>query len=62
MKKKQEEKYEEPQTKRTQVSLESSICVSSVEVKNPDRENGRIEEHEVNTDFDYNFDDQGWDR
>lgn len=35
MKKEQEEKYEAPQTKRTQVSLESGICVASgQEVKN----------------------------
>lgn len=54
--------YESPQTRRTLVNMESGICVSSADIKNPDNEdNGRIEEHQVNTDFNYDFNDQGWD-
>lgn len=54
-------KYESPQTTETVVSLESGICAASADVQNPDEDNGRIEEHQVNTDFNYDFNDQGWD-
>ena len=54
--------YESPQTKRTPVNLESGICASSADVQNPNNaENGQIEEHEVNKDFDFGFNDQDWD-
>lgn len=53
--------YESPQTEKTQVILESGICASSVDIKNPETSNGQIEEHQVNTGFDYHFTDQGWD-
>lgn len=62
MKKGKERKYEAPLTTRTQVSLENGFCASSADVKNPDRDNGRIEEHQVNEDFDFTFTDQDWDR
>ncbi len=58
---KERAKYESPQTTETIVSLESGICAASADVQNPDDNNGRIEEHQVNTDFNYDFNDQGWD-
>lgn len=58
---KEKEKYESPLTKKTTVSLENGICAASADVKNPNEDNGRIEEHQVNTDFNYDFNDQGWD-
>lgn len=60
-KNKEKEKYESPLTKKTTVSLENGICAASADVKNPNEDNGRIEEHQVNTGFDYDFNDQGWD-
>lgn len=44
--------YESPLTMRTQVQLEKGFMKASVTVKN-DKENGRVEEHQVNTDFNY---------
>lgn len=58
---KERAKYESPQTTETIVSLESGICAASADVQNPNEDNGRIEEHQVNTDFNYSFNDQGWD-
>lgn len=60
-KNKEKEKYESPLTKKTTVSLENGICAASADVKNPNEDNGRIEEHPVNTGFDYDFNNQGWD-
>lgn len=42
--------YEAPITERFQVELEGSFC-GSANVQNPNTDNGRIEEHEVNTGF-----------
>lgn len=63
MKKKQEKaKYESPFTKKTTVILESVICAASADIVNPDDDqNGKIEEHEVNKDFNFGFNDQDWD-
>lgn len=58
---KERAKYESPQTTETIVSLESGICAASADIKNPNEDNGQIEEHQVNTDFNYSFNDQGWD-
>ena len=58
---KEKEKYESPLTKRTTVSLENGICVASADVKNPNEDNGRIQEHKVNSDFGFSFQDQNWD-
>lgn len=52
--------YESPETKRTQVELEGNFC-SSVVVKNPNKENGRIEEHSKNSGFDGDFSGSEWD-
>lgn len=43
--------YETPCTKKIQVNMESCICAASANIKNPDSENGRIEEHQLNTGF-----------
>lgn len=59
-KNKEKEKYESPLTKKTTVSLENGICAASADVKNPE-DNGGIEEHTVNSDFNFTFDDQEWD-
>ena len=47
--------YESPLTVRTQVQLEKGFMKASVTVKN-DKENGRVQEHQVNTDFNYELD------
>lgn len=52
--------YESPQTKVCLVSLESGICAASGNFKNPNSENGRIEEHKVNSNFSFDFNDQDW--
>ena len=53
--------YEAPRTERFQVQLEAAFCAGSVDVKNPNDANGKIEEHQFNTDFSANFDDEaGW--
>lgn len=61
-KNKEKEKYEFPLTKKTTVSLENGICAASADVKNPNKDNGRIEEHQVNSDFGFKFDEQQWDQ
>ena len=53
--------YEAPVTKETPVNLESGICASSATVDNPDKDNGRIEGHEVNTEFGGSWSKEGWD-
>ena len=56
--------YEAPRTERIQVQLEAAFCAGSAKVQNPGNDNGRIEEHEFNTDFSANFDEgdnAGWD-
>lgn len=58
---KEKEKYESPLTKKTTVSLENGICAASADVRNPNEENGKIEEHPVNQDFGFTFDDNDWD-
>lgn len=60
-KNKEKEKYESPLTKKTTVSLENGICAASADVKNPNDDNGKIQEHEVNDAFDFQFKDQDWD-
>lgn len=53
--------YESPSTLRTEVELEGGICAASADVKNPNDENGKIQEHKVNTDFGFEFNEQQWD-
>ena len=42
--------YEAPVTEHFQVELEGVFCASA-DIQNPNNENGKIEEHEINTDF-----------
>lgn len=44
--------YESPLTVRAQVQLEKGFMKASVTVTN-DKDNGRVEEHQVNKEFDY---------
>ena len=48
--------YESPLTMRTQVQVEKGFMKASVTVKNDNTDNGRVEEHQVNTDFNYKLD------
>lgn len=60
---KEKEKYESPLTKKTTVSLENGICAASADVQNPsDDATGQIEEHEVNSDFGFKFEESEWDK
>lgn len=52
--------YEAPSTKKTQVELEGSLC-ASVDIRNPDADNGRIDEHKTNSDFNADFSESAWD-
>ena len=45
--------YETPFTTHVRVEMESQLCAGSATVKNPDNANGRIDAHDVNTEFDY---------
>lgn len=49
-------KYESPLTVRAQVQLEKGFMKASVTVKNEDSDNGRVKEHQVNMDFNYELD------
>lgn len=53
--------YESPLTVYQRVEVESAFCGASSEVTNPNKDNGRIEEHSTFTDFSGNFSDGGWD-
>lgn len=60
---KERAKYESPQTTETIVSLESGICAASADIQNPDDvRTGQIEEHGVNSDFRFNFEESEWDK
>lgn len=62
-KNKEKEKYESPLTKKTTVSLENGICAASADIQNPnDVRTGQIEEHEVNSDFGFKFEESEWDK
>ena len=51
--------YESPLTVRTQVQLEKGFMKASVTVTN-DKDNGRVEEHQVNMGFDYTLGGNEW--
>lgn len=57
---KEKAKYISPQTRKIVVKLESSICAGSID-PNPENGNGSIEEHKVNEDFGFTFDNNDWD-
>lgn len=48
--------YESPLTVRAQVQVEKGFMKASVTVKNDIKDNGRVEEHEVNQNFTYELD------
>ena len=53
--------YETPFTTHVRVEMESQLCAGSATIKNPNEDNGRIDEHEVNSNFDYTIsDDAAW--
>ena len=44
--------YEAPVTECFRVEMEGVLCSASADIENPDKEDtGRIDSHEVNTDF-----------
>lgn len=47
--------YESPLTVRAQVQVEKGFMKASVTVTN-DKDNGRVQEHQVNQDFGYTLD------
>lgn len=62
MKNQKRKEYETPQTTFVEVELEGNFCASA-DVQNPsDAGTGQIENHKVNTDFDFDFADQTWDQ
>lgn len=48
--------YESPLTVRAQVQVEKGFMKASVTVKNDNTDNGRVKDHQVNTDFNYELD------
>lgn len=48
--------YESPLTVRAQVQVEKGFMKASVTVKNDNKDSGRVEEHRVNQDFDFELD------
>ena len=53
--------YLSPRTSRSRIEVESAFCGASSEVTNPDKENGRIDEHSNNTVFGGDFSGVEWD-
>ena len=45
--------YETPFTTHVRVEMESQLCAGSATIKNPNEDNGRIDAHDVNTEFEY---------
>lgn len=63
--KEQKRKYDRPLMERVLVELEDGFCAGSANVQNPDNdEYGKIEPHEVNTEFGtkgtLDFSETGW--
>lgn len=48
--------YESPLTVRAQVQVEKGFMKASVTVKNDIKDNGRVEEHQVYKEFNYELD------
>lgn len=54
--------YVAPETEMKTVELERGFMNSSADIQNPnDERNGQIEEHKVNEEFGFTFDDNDWD-
>ena len=47
--------YTSPLTTLTVVEMEGQICGASSEVRNPNTDNGRIDDQKINTGFDSDF-------
>lgn len=54
-------KYETPYVSLSRIEVENSICSASAEIKNPDENSGRIDEHSINSGFSGDFSTGGWD-
>ena len=52
--------YEAPVTKLFRIEMESGFCSGSVDVANPNNENGLIDDHDVNTGFSADFSKESW--
>lgn len=52
--------YESPLTVRAQVQVEKGFMKASVTVKNDNTDSGRVEEHQVNTEFGYTLGGNEW--
>ena len=53
--------YETPFTTHVRVEMEGQLCAGSATIKNPNEDNGRIDAHDVNTEFDYTIsNDAAW--
>ena len=63
MKIEKKDKYVAPLTVVTRIEVEESFCASA-DIQNPDKNTGRIEEHQVNTDFTAggDFSNTSWDQ
>ena len=53
--------YETPFTTHVRVEMEGQLCAGSATIKNPNEDNGRIDEHSTNTKFGGDFSESGWD-
>lgn len=54
--------YQSPMTYRNRVEVEGGICADSADIENPyDPDNGRINEHTINTSGPSLKDDNAWD-
>lgn len=51
--------YERPSTLRFSVALEGNFA-GSADVENPKEDNGLIEGHNINTEFEDSFSEDGW--
>ena len=60
--KEERKKYERPSMRRSLVELEDGFCtVGSATIQNPNTDNGKINPHDVNTEFEADFSGGGWD-
>ena len=55
--------YETPFTTHVRVEMEGQLCAGSATIKNLNEDNGRIDEHEVNSNFNYTISgDAAWEK
>ena len=54
-------KYETPSVSLSRIEVENSICSASAEIKNPNENSGRIDEHSINSGFVGDFSGSNWD-